>query len=280
MKCGAVKYSVLSVLGLAVTGYLAAVAYMYVKQDALTFPAAQTDYIETTVYNRADATPLRIPSATDGVTLSGVHFKSTAPEAPLYLLYGGNQHDVVNFSRYMFDVQTKQQANVIGMYYRGYGPAGFASEGEPSQQALYADALAVFDFVRPMFGGKVTLVGYSLGTSVATYVAANRIADKVILLGPFDKITEVAKQSYGWLPVDLLMKNKFPTVEYMPKVEEPVGIIVGKEDTLIPNRLSKNLADVTPNLFAYVALPGVNHGELVTAKTAEEALLELVTRQQ
>lgn len=274
------KAVVTSIASMLAVGYIAAAGYMYIQQDALTFPAQNTDYIDVAVYDRTDNVRLEISSPNG--TLRGIQFNSANPHAPVYVLYGGNQHDVVNFSRYMFDTKTHKQAHVVGVYYPGYGPEGYATDGKPSDKLIYENSMFIFDnYVKQAFPqNKIHLAGYSMGTSPAVYVASKRDVESVTLLGPFNKITEVAKIQYGWLPVDLLMRSQFPTTDFIQDVTEPVSIIIGADDTLIPNHLSRDLADKTQNLAHYIVLPGVHHGELVTAKAAEEALLKVVTQQQ
>ena len=87
---------------------------------------------------------------------------------------------------------------------RGYG----ASEGQAVRAALFADALAVFDTLtrRPdVDASRIVLFGRSLGSAVATYVAAERPVAGVVLVSPFASMVEVGRHHYPWLPVGLLL---------------------------------------------------------------------------
>jgi len=92
--------------------------------------------------------------------------------------------------------------------YRGYG----ASEGSPSERALFADALLVLDALRErpdVDPARVALVGRSLGSGVATYVAANRPVAGVALVSPYDSVTALARRQFPWLPIELLLRHPF-----------------------------------------------------------------------
>src|SRR5262245_62679558 len=83
--------------------------------------------------------------------------------------------------------------------YRGYGE----SDGNPSETTLFGDALAVFDALasRPEIDrARIVLVGRSLGSGVATYVASERPVAAVVLISPYDSMTAIARRHYPWLP--------------------------------------------------------------------------------
>ncbi len=87
--------------------------------------------------------------------------------------------------------------------YRGYG----LSEGQPSETKLYRDALALYDRAtrRPdIDSGRVIVMGRSLGTGVATYLASQRPVAGVVLISPYDSLVQVAREAYPFLPVNLL----------------------------------------------------------------------------
>jgi pimeloyl-ACP methyl ester carboxylesterase len=89
----------------------------------------------------------------------------------------------------------------------------------------------------------VYLVGESLGTGVASYLAgtySNRIAG-VLLISPFNNLVDAAQSHYPVLPVVLLLKDRFPSEKYLRHYDGKVGITVDAQDTVVPDKLSYRL---------------------------------------
>ncbi len=100
--------------------------------------------------------------------------------------------------------------------YRGYGN----NAGTPAEQVLYSDAVQIYTTIKDQHDS-VSLMGRSLGSGIATYVAANRQVDKLILVTPFDSIENVAKDIYWMFPVSLLIKDKFRSSERVKDITAP-----------------------------------------------------------
>ncbi len=144
------------------------------------------------------------------------------------------------------------------MRYRGFAN----SEGRPSQKALYADALSVFDWIQK--GHKtIDVMGRSLGTGMAVYVASRRTARRLILTTPYDGILLAAEKAYPWMPVSLLLKDPFPSFRFAPNVQEKTEIILAKGDQKIPYESSKKLIDLFPKKPEVITLRGTTHSAIV-----------------
>lgn len=138
----------------------------------------------------------------------------------LVIYYGGNAEDVY------FAITDYQHLNAATLFmaYRGYG----ASDGKPSETALKADALAIFDDIVERYNPRqVYLVGRSLGSGLACYTAARRTVTGTILITPYDSLVHVAKKHYPWLPVGLLMKHRFNSLADLPQISSPILVIYG-----------------------------------------------------
>jgi pimeloyl-ACP methyl ester carboxylesterase len=168
----------------------------------------------------------------EDVTLRGWALNTSAENALIY--YGGNAEAIE------YNIQRFQDAfpdyAIFLIAYRGYG----ASEGTPSESALYADALAVFDKVAAKHKS-VSLVGRSLGSGVATYVAANRQAEKLVLITPFDSIVALAQQLYPFLPVQYVLLDRYESIARVSEIDEPTLILVAEYDQVVPRANSSRL---------------------------------------
>ena len=120
------------------------------------------------------------------------------------------------------------------MAYRGYG----ASDGEPSQQTLSADAVALVDHVTERHSrAPVDVLGRSLGSGVATYVATQRTVDHVVLVTPFDSLAATASDLFPGLPVGRLIEDHWDSAAIAADVSAPVLVVrAGRDEIVRPLR--------------------------------------------
>jgi pimeloyl-ACP methyl ester carboxylesterase len=167
-------------------------------------------------------------AAADGTRVHAWHVKS----GPVLVLYfGGNAEEV----SWMLE---EAQAGAPGvswllMDYRGYGQ----SAGSPSEAALVADALALYDHALALPGTdpkRLYAFGRSLGSGVAVALAAERPLAGLILATPFDSLAAVAKRYYWYLPVDWMLKHRFDSIARAPQQRAPLLCLVAEFDEVIP----------------------------------------------
>ncbi len=167
---------------------------------------------------------LTLPTAPEKVLVS------VLPRESRYALvyFGGNAEDVTqNMPGLAEAVPTH---SIYLMHYRGY----CGSSGKPSQKALFADALVLFDQVYASHEN-VVIVGRSLGSGIAVHLASVRPAARLILgYTAYDSIQELAAAQYPYVPVRWLLLDKFESWRYAPKVSAPTLIIAAEHDELIP----------------------------------------------
>ena len=189
------------------------------------------------------------------VTLAGWLVNPERVADKLIVYYGGNAEDVFhNIEEY----QAVEAATLL-VAYRGYGP----STGKPGEHELYQDALAVFDDVAEQLRPRhVFLVGRSLGSAVACYVAAHRPVRGVVLVTPFDSLLEVARSHYPWLPVAWLLKHRFPSHDFAGAITCPVLVVYGGRDQVVVPQRTENLLRYLPAHTERLFLPRAEHGTI------------------
>ncbi|HEY2862532.1 MAG TPA: alpha/beta fold hydrolase [Casimicrobiaceae bacterium] len=229
-------------------------AWAWFAQESLLFfpqPVASTAHLP------ARASPLEVVAA-DGTRLRGWIVKGTASPAPTVIYFGGNAEEV---SWTLADKRWPQEWTIVGINYRGYG----ASEGKPGEPELTADALAIYDALAKrddVDSHRIVVFGRSLGTAIATHLAAERPVAGAILVSPYDSMTAIGKLHYPWLPVSLLLRHRFDAVPDAKRNTTPMLAIVGGSDSIIPAERSRALFDAWAGPKSWQVVPRVGHNDL------------------
>ena len=173
----------------------------------------------------------------DAVRLHGWLAKAapTRTPAPLLIYFGGNAEEVSWLAS-----SAGQYAgwSLLLVNYRGYG----RSEGKPGEARLFADALQIYDYAAKRTGvGRIAVMGRSLGSGVAVYLATQRPVAGVILVSPYDSVESVAKSIYPYLPIGLMLKHRFDSLSRAPGVNAPLLCLVASDDRVIPRPHSERL---------------------------------------
>jgi len=236
-------------------GYLALCLLLFVFQRKLLYFPVQ---------DRGASPEIATTFKMEDHTLHGWLLNASAEDAVIY--YGGNA-EAIEGNLITFQLLWPKHAIYL-LAYRGYG----ASEGSPTEQGLYEDALAVFDQVKAKHK-KVNLVGRSLGSGVATYVAANRDAHKLVLITPFDSIVAVAQQQYSIFPVKLLMVDRYDSLQRVADIQEPTLLLVAAKDQIVPRANSDRLAaQFKAEQRKVVLVEGANHNNISRFEAFHAAL--------
>lgn len=254
------RKTILMLLALAVIAYAGICAWMYAKQrDLMYFPQA----------TKVDAKDTDFGIARNGVMLNGWLVNIGQPGAAIY--FGGNAERIEDM-RDEF-AQWFPQSSVYLVPYRGYG----ASEGTPTEEALLSDALAVYDqVVARQQGAPVTVIGRSLGSSIASYVASQRPVARLALITPFDSMSSVAQAHYPWLPLRWLMQDRYETAQYLKKYEGPVLVVRAGKDEVVPTASTDRLIAAMKKKPQVLHLPDATHNSVDGDPAFGKALSEFV----
>jgi pimeloyl-ACP methyl ester carboxylesterase len=229
-------------------------ATAWLGQDRLVFfpqPLAATGHLP------ARAEPLEVVAA-DGTRLRGWMLRGTSVPAAVVIYFGGNAEEV---SWTVADDRWPDAWSIVALNYRGYG----ASEGAPGEPVLLADGIAIYDAVvrrADVDRQRIVAFGRSLGTAVATRLAAERPLAGVVLASPFDSLAAVGQKHYPWLPVSLLLRHRFETLADARRSHVPLLAIVAAEDSIVPPERSRALFDAWAGPKAWQLVPGADHNTL------------------
>jgi pimeloyl-ACP methyl ester carboxylesterase len=150
---------------------------------------------------------------------------------------------------------------VLLMDYRGYG----GNPGSPTEDGLAKDAMAAALLLEEMgYPAERTIYfGESLGTGVVTALQARRAPAGLVLRSPFTELADVGAHHYPWLPVRMLLRDRFKIIELLSDSTVPVTVIYGDQDSIIPSDLSAHVADEATTLVERVVIPGADHNDAV-----------------
>jgi len=222
------KESMLSFLSTLIIIYLGVCLLLFVAQRKfMYFPTPRVHFsppMEATV----------ISFENEGEQLSGWVVNEGRPKVLIY--YGGNAENIEN--NIPFFKENLPDYTVYLIAYRGYGD----STGEPTEAHLYSDALHIFDQVTPEHR-QLSLMGRSLGSGVATYVAAHRSVDNLVLVTPFDSTANVAKSVYWMFPVSWLITDRYESAKRAINIDAKTTIIYAENDNVIPRESTERLIE-------------------------------------
>jgi pimeloyl-ACP methyl ester carboxylesterase len=176
------------------------------------------------------------------------------PGAVIY--FGGNAEDVAgNIESFAAAFPDR---SLFLVNYRGYG----GSSGQPSEAGLRTDALAIFDHVSRKHSD-VAVMGRSLGSAVAVRLASQRPVSRLVLVTAFDSLVNVARHYFRWLPVGLLLRDRYDSASVAHEVQAPVLLVIAERDEIIPRARSEQLASaLAPGQAEVVVVPDVGHNTL------------------
>lgn len=243
----------LGLIALVAAGYIAAAAYMGINQRSFLFRVEPSvPVLANAGLERAKETAL---VAADGVRLVGWQIEPQTADAPVIVYFHGNAGNLMRRAE-RFRLLTSGGAGLIAFHYRGYGGSG----GEPGEGALAADSLQIFQDASQRFPGrKLLLFGESLGSGVATQLAARVQAAALILDSPFLSVLDRASATYPWLPVKWLLNHHFRSDLAIGSVRMPILILHGDRDQVIPIEDGERLFALAPTPKHFARFAGAGH---------------------
>lgn len=206
------------------------------------------------------------------VTSGGTHLKGwvlNASNAKALLYFGGNGEDVGAERQDLARIFANRAVFILP--YRGYGP----NPGSPTEQSNFADALALYDTVHARHP-IVAVVGRSLGTGVASYLASRRTVERLALVTPFDTLASAAQARYGFVPVGLMLKDRYESARYVRDYTGPVLILRGGRDSVVPAASTARLIAAFRVRPKVVDFPAAGHNSISRDPGYAEALSQFM----
>ncbi len=261
-------------IGIILAIYVIIVLFFYFFQEWVIFsPQPQPSDISGDI-NGKEVEDIKITTS-DNVDLKGWFI--TEPDkqkSPLIIYFGGNAEEV----SHMIDEAHKFDNYSLALInYRGYGD----SEGNPSEENLLNDALTIYDYFSKrddVDNDRIIVMGRSLGSGVATYLAKHRQVAGSILVTPYDSIKSVGQNAFPFLPVSLILRHPFDAASLAPSIDTPMVSLAAERDSVVPAEHARRLTEEWSGENSQVIIEGKGHNDICGSEKYWEAIKEFLER--
>ena len=197
----------------------------------------------------------------DGLTLRGWFVPAEGPGAAATLaVFNGNAGNRA-LRAPLAEALRRRGLSVLLFDYRGYG----GNPGDPSEEGLLGDARAARAYLESrgdVDPRRIAFFGESLGAAVAVAAAAERAPAALVLRSPFTSLGDVGRIHYPFLPVRLLLWDRYPSLDRIRGVRCPLLVIAGERDWIVPAPQSRALFEAAPEgTKRFVLFPGADHND-------------------
>ena len=223
---------------------------------------------------RANVELVRFATA-DGIELDGWFLRAPEASAPITIIVfngnAGNRSHRIELA----DALGQHGFQVLLMDYRGYG----GNAGAPSERGLVEDSRAAFAYIvsrRDVDASRLVYFGESLGAAVAVGLASEHPPAALILRSPFTSLSDVGQHHYPFLPVRLLLRDRYPSLDRIRTINAPLLVIAGDRDGIVPIDQSRRLFDVAQDPKELLVIEGADHNDY--ALLAGNEMVEAIVR--
>lgn len=268
--------NLLHALGVILAGYALLLVLMWWLQPKLVFhpdvPSRSVDFTPGEVGLQYDSVSI---TTSDGLDLDAWFVPGPETDSPAVLFLHGNAGNIGHRIETLEMLHDAGAATLI-IDYRGFG----RSEGKPTERGTYRDATAAWRWLTDERGyapDRVVIVGRSLGSAVAAWLAARVEPAGLILEAAFTSIVELGQYHYPWAPIRWLSRFRYDTAEQLGRIRCPILLAHGRHDEIVPFRHAERLAGMSDNVVDLVILDGGhNDAMLISRQRYTQRLREFI----
>ena len=228
------KYIYLLILSL-LAAYILVLIYIYINQRNLLYHPEDNNYLEGKIeFNHEE---IWIKTEKD-IKLKSWLIKKDLKKYKTLIFFHGNAGNLFNRVHKLNELN-KLDVNILIISWRGFS----GNLGKPTEKNLYIDAKLSVQWLNNLgvTNDKIILYGESLGTGVAVELGQNNTFNSIILESPFTSIAKAAKIYYPYLPINLLLKDRYDSIDKINKITKPVLIMHGMKDNIVPHEMGAKL---------------------------------------
>jgi fermentation-respiration switch protein FrsA (DUF1100 family) len=228
------KYFYLAVSSV-VLAYFIIILFVYFYQRNLLYHPSENNYLNDKItFNYEE-----IFIETDkNINLKSWFIKKDLNKFKTILIFHGNAGNLFN-RVYKLNELNKLDVNILLISWRGFS----GNKGKPTEKNLYHDAEEAIKWLnnRGAISKNIILYGESLGTGVATELGTSNAFGGIILESPFTSIANAAKIYYPYLPVNIILKDRYDSIGKIKNITTPILIMHGKKDNIVPQKMGLEL---------------------------------------
>ena len=218
--------------------YFLILVFLYFYQRNLLYHPNENNYSEDKISVEIENVKIK---TSDNIELLGWYHEKNLKDFKTLIFFHGNAGSLENRIHKLNHFRD-MNINFLIIAWRGFS----GNNGNPSEQGLYEDGKSAIDWLikKGVSEKNLILYGESLGTGVATHLAQNKNYAGVILETPFTSMIDAAKKFYPYIPVKLLLKDKFENYKKIKNINSPILIMHGEVDQLVPFSMGKKIYEI------------------------------------
>ena len=228
------KYLYITLSSLIIA-YIVLIIFIYFYQRNLLYHPSENNYQNDKIQFNYDEIFIKV---NDEIQLKSWIIKKDFKKLKTLVIFHGNAGHLSN-RIYKLNELYKLDINILLISWRGFS----GNKGSPTENNLYQDAEASIQWLNKqgVNNNQIILYGESLGSGVAVEIGKENNFNSIILESPFTSIENSAKIYYPYLPVKLLLKDRYDSINKIKMINTPILIMHGKKDDVVPFSMGKEL---------------------------------------
>ena len=218
--------------------YLVILGFLYFYQRNLMYHPNENNYSGDKL--SVDIKEVKVETG-DNIDLLGWYHEKDIKKYKTILFFHGNAGSLENRIHKLNHFRD-MKVNFLIIAWRGFS----GNKGKPSEEGLYEDGNSAINWLLNKGANQenIILYGESLGTGVATHLAQKKNFAGMILETPFTSMIDAAKNFYPYIPVGLLLKDKFDNKSKIKNISVPILIMHGEADQIVPFYMGKKIYEI------------------------------------
>ena len=228
------KYFYLAVSSV-VLAYFIIILFVYFYQRNLLYHPSENNYLNDKITFNYEEIFIETDKK---IKLKSWFIKKDLNKFKTILIFHGNAGNLFN-RVYKLNELNKLDVNILLISWRGFS----GNKGKPTEKNLYRDAEESVKWLnnQGVISKNIILYGESLGTGVATELGTSNAFGGIILESPFTSIANAAKIYYPYLPVNIILKDRYDSIGKIKNITTPILIMHGKKDNIVPQKMGLEL---------------------------------------
>jgi uncharacterized protein len=215
--------------------YFIIILFVYFYQRSLLYHPSENNYLNDKITFNYEEIFIQTDK---NIKLKSWFIKKDLNKFKTILIFHGNAGNLFN-RVYKLNELNKLDVNILLISWRGFS----GNKGKPTEKNLYHDAKEAVKWLnnRGAISKNIILYGESLGTGAATELGTSNAFGGIILESPFTSIANAAKIYYPYLPVNIILKDRYDSIGKIKNITTPILIMHGKKDNIVPQKMGLEL---------------------------------------